>query len=569
MLVFELSTQAEAARGRNPAQQFIFGPDETPFVAEFRTETGRLIAESANTDAAGLSVQIDLDAIGALCGESATRLGKLTLTTCLLPHRTEPYSLALELARKRTMQVMTKLEEWGLFDLSTDDPSAQRFEAARQAFTRALVAQRRGAGQPGEAPDEPERLAWLALLRAVEAGERLALLHAQRHWSARMSGETYGRACAHYERVQGERPPEGAPVLVPGTTGVMLPGKTLLGCSVSPAVFSEALGRVVAGACDFVTMPMRWSDLEPTEGKYAFAGTDRWIEWAVRTAKMPVAAGPIIDFRPACVPEWLYIWENDYETLRELALEHVKQVVTRYRRTVRRWTVVSGLHVNSHFSMGFEQIMDLTRHCVLLVRKLHPQANVVVELAQPWGEYYATSRRSVPGTLYADLVNQAAIPVDAFGVRMQMGQPRPGQAVRDLMAMSALMDRLAELERPLLVTALGAPSAPVSAPLGEGTKPGEPRTGADGRLDPGRWHAPWTDALQAEWMAHAVAVLAAKPYVHSVCWQDLYDTPAAPEMVGGGLITQGGAAKPAMLKLAELRRAMREGKFPLGEPALG
>ena len=29
-------------------------------------------------------------------------------------------------------------------------------------------------------------------------------------------------------------------------------------------------------------------------------------------------------------------------------------------------------------------------------------------------------------TLYADLINQAAIPIDAFGVRMQMGQPRPG-----------------------------------------------------------------------------------------------------------------------------------------------
>ncbi len=568
MLTFILADAVEAARGRNPTQQYLFGNDEIPITAEIERQPGLVRATTQAPEAAGIAVQIDLDALGVAVGrENGEPLGKVTLTTCLLPHREKPYVLALELARKRVMQLVHKLEEWGMFDLGPDDPAIERYEAARRMFTEALVAQRRsGTWVPG-AMGESERLACLALLLAAEAGERLATRQTERLWSPRMSGDLHTQACAHYERMQQESPPAGAPILIPGNIGVVLPGRPMIGCSVSPAAFSEALGRLVMATCDFVSVPIRWGEMEPTEGKYAFAGTDRWIEWAVRTAKLPVVAGPLIDFRPSCVPEWLYIWENDYETLRELIAEHVKQIVTRYRRTVRRWTVASGLHVNSNFALGFEQMMDLTKVSVQLVRKLHPQANVVLEITQPWGEYYATNRKSVPPQLYADMIVQAGLPVDAFGIRLQLGQPRPGQAVRDLMAISSMLDRFAEFEKPIIVTAMGAPAGVVAAPRGENGKPGEPKTGADGSLEPGYWHRPWSEAQQAEWLGQVGAMVLAKPYVHSLCWHELFDTPAAPEMTSGGLISQTGTARPAMMKLAELRRGVREARLP--GPGLG
>ena len=62
------------------------------------------------------------------------------------------------------------------------------------------------------------------------------------------------------------------------------------------------------------------------------------------------------------------------DTLRELVYEHVRQIVTRYRRAVSRWIVASGLHVNESFGFTFEQLMDLTRVCMMVVRKLHPAA---------------------------------------------------------------------------------------------------------------------------------------------------------------------------------------------------
>jgi hypothetical protein len=86
---------------------------------------------------------------------------------------------------------------------------------------------------------------------------------------------------------------------------------------------------------DFVTMPMRWQDMEPKEGKYnvhEHRPVDR-----VGGARREVAGlcGPAGGFPPPCTPDWLYIWENDYETLRDLVVEHMQSIVTRYRRTIR------------------------------------------------------------------------------------------------------------------------------------------------------------------------------------------------------------------------------------------
>lgn len=549
----------------------LFGGDEVPIDAQCSIRDGLISWERSDSDSAGLVLQVDLTALAAWAGVEAERgeeyavepLGTLVLQTCLLPNRASPYLLTLELARRRIMMFLTKLEEWSLFELPATDPVIERFEVARRLFTAALVAQR----SSGALSEQAERLAARALVLAIDAGERLAHEAARRELPDRISGATYASAIEHYERLQQEPVPPAAPILLPGTNGVVLQARPMVGCTISPGVFSEALGRVVEAACDFVCVPLRWKDMEPEEGSYAFAGTDRWIEWAVRTAKIPVVAGPIIDFRPACVPDWLYIWENDYETLRELVAEHVKQVVTRYRRTVRRWTVASGLHVNRNFPLGFEQMMDLTRICVGLVRKLHPQSSVVLELTEPWGSYYATNRQSLPPQLYAEMVLQAGIPIDAFGLRVQMGSAGSGQGTRDMMAFSSLLDRYAALEKPIILTGLGAPSAPPPAAelstLDGDTVDIEPEdVGNPG----GCWHRPWSEEVQTDWLGEAMAIALAKPFIHSICWQELYDTATPAEMPSGGVITQAGAAKSSVIRLAEIRRALREGRSPLATP---
>ncbi|MFZ4574585.1 MAG: endo-1,4-beta-xylanase [Phycisphaerales bacterium] len=561
------------ARHFPPRHAHLVGPDEIPHQGAVAFEGGSLRCTVPKPESAALVLQCEV-AWAELDGQAmptlvpldgsggALGLGVLTIQTCLLQQRESPYLLAMEIARHRIMLFLNKLEDWGLFDLPADHPVMVQFEAARQAFTGANVAQREGTGETSEGgrfAAQAHKQSLKAISLAINAGEGLALAKADRQIKARLSGKGYLDAVGHLARLTPEAPPSGSPILIPGAGHVVLPGPPQIGVSVSPAGFSEALQRAVATTSDFVSMPMRWVDMEPGEGKYQFGATDRWIEWAIRTAKLPVVAGPLVDFRAASVPDWLYIWENDYETLRDLVFEHVQALVTRYRRTVQRWVIASGLHVNTNIKISFDQIMDLTRMCVLLVRKLHPAGKVVLEIDQPWGEYHAFNRRSIPPYLYAEAVMQAQLNVDGIGLRVQMGDARPGAATRDLMAFSALLDRYAALEKPIHITALGAPSGPV--PMA----PFRPRAGADAEdcYEPGHWRQPWSEIHQADWLTYVMTIACSKPFVQSVCWQELSDSfsPTA-EMLLGGLMSGGGVAKPALTRMAQIRQAMREGKSP-------
>src|ERR1041384_5192768 len=141
---------------------------------------------------------------------------------------------------------------------------------------------------------------------------------------------------------------------------------------------------------------------------------------------------------------------------------------------------------------------------------------------------------------------QAGIAIDALAIRVQMGQGDKGRSTRDLMALSDLLDRYATLDKPIAVTAAGVPSDPPPAPADNGEPAG----------DPGFWRSPWSPETQARWLTQALTIAAAKPYVQSVCWQDLYDSPAG-EMRAGGLVSDTGTLKPAAGALAELRKLIR------------
>lgn len=555
--------------------EHLIGNDDMPAAGEIKFVDGLIRVTKDTTDAAGMSLVVDVPAPPAAppppgvppLPNPGAILGKLALRTCFLPKRDEPYLLSIELARHRIMLVLNKLEEWGMFDLAPEHPLLVQLDSARRKFSEAIVADRSGGsitkGQPSQRA-WADKLAWEALGLALDCSEKIALIAAQRDVPQRLIGRTYEDAKARYTKLIGDPPSAGAAVVVPGAGHAVVPGGPQVGVAVNPAQFAEPLQKYVAGL-DFVTMPLRWSDLEPVEGKLSFAATDRWIEWAIRTAKLPVIAGPIIDLRPQCLPEWAYIWENDYETLRDMMIEHITQVVTRYRRTVTRWTVCSGLHVNSNVKLSYEQIMDLTKVCVLLTKKIHPQAKIAVEVQEPWGEYFSYDRKSLPPTFYAESVLNSGLAVDAVALRLQIGAAASGQTARDLMALSNLLDRYAAMERPVHVTALGAPSgvAPVAAPAKKDEDDDGPLTLKTREHVAGFWRVPWSEALQATWLTDAIGVIASKPCVQSICWQDLADAPLSPrlpEMPLGGLFSPAGAAKPAAAQLAAWRNAMKENK---------
>ena len=499
----------------------LFGPDNIPVPAEVRVTEGRIICEKPSAEAAGLSLVFP---------PQSSDSRSLVLATCLLPEREDPYLLSLEFARQRIMMLLNKLEDWQLVDIEADSEAMRALESARLAFTEALVSHKLDRTHDGVYSAEAERLARRALDLSIRASDALVATHIERALPDRITGAGYLAATG---KQPGAGPVQGPPVKSPNDTGLVLAGKPALGASINPNQFSPAIQQAVLHASDYLSIPLRWRELEPDEGRYNFAPTDRWIEWAVRRAKLQVFAGPVISFARSDVPDWLYIWEHDYETLREVIYEHVKNVITRYRRTVPRWTVLSGLNRNENIQLTFEQMMDLTRMTMLLARKLHPQGKIQIEVVHPFASEPGHRPRALPGALYAEMVQQAGIGVDAWAVRLELDRPRPGEVGRDLMQLAAVIDRYALLDRPLAITATSPALAPGSSPV----------SGED-----------------ADWLRRALDLIASKPSVVSLTWQEREMPPGAKGPVPGSVIDGTGQPKPAVLGMTELRRRIREGR---------
>jgi hypothetical protein len=311
------------------------------------------------------------------------------------------------------------------------------------------------------------------------------------------------------------------------------------------------LQRAVKGSLDFLSSPLRWNEIEAEEGRYNFRPTDRWIEWAVKQGRLPVHAGPVLDFHPRAFPSWATIWEHDYETLREFSYEHCVRVAKRYRRAVRRWIALSGPTVSEGVRFTIDQWVDLARLSTLAIRKAAPNAAVAIEISLPFGQHPGGSESVVSPRFFAEMLLHAGVQFDSLALRIQMGSAAVGESSRDLMQLSSLIDDYAAYEHMIDVSVLGVPSAAAG--------------GGPDHLSPGCWRGASSGRLQAAFVREAMTVLLGKAAVRSVAWQGLYDLERRPEQANGGLVSVEGRAKPALAALREVRSALRGGRVPTRE----
>ncbi len=460
---------------------------------QFNSDTGRIVCQKRGSRAVGLSLLYDAGA-----------MGRLMLQTALLPDRDEPYILSVELARHRIKMFIVKSEEWQMFELSAGHPAMELWEKARQLFTQAVNS---------SDPVAADRLARQSLEAGIDATERLALAHAE--------------------------------ILLHRRFGARRASSATLGVRVSPAQDSQGLRELVGRDFDVLVMPLTWRDLEVEEGRYNWESLDRWMNWAREQGK-PVVAGPLIDFSQRAVPDWMYVWQHDYDTCRDMLYDHVERVVQRYRNHVGIWNIAAGLNTNENFRFSADQMVDLVRMAALIVRQSRKGARIMVEMTQPFGEHGSEPRGSVAPFAFIERLIQEGIRMDALGVQLLFGEQRSGRMMRDLMQISNLLDRFFLIEVPLIVSALGMPSTQV-------------------REDGGWWHDAMSPGLQATWAGRVFAMAMSKPYLESIFWCELFDHPGS-ILPGAGLVSQDGRTKPALSKIVNLRKRLRKPLGPLKLP---
>jgi hypothetical protein len=463
------------------------GTDNVPVRAEIELVENEIRCRPRTQDPIGLSLLWPVEGFGTV-----------QLQTTRLPVREQPYHLHLELARHQLMRLSVKREEWGLFDYSGMDEIAARIDAARDAFVSAL--------QTVEDPEKTARLADESLKHGLAAGEEMSHFHADVFIGRRQQSGGFGRP--------------------------------FLGVSAPVGNTSPTLARRIAEVFDFVRLPFIWREIQPSEPEHQYDALEASVK-ATGTAGLSLRGGPLLSFGVRSVPDWMYIWENDFEAIYEAAREHVERTVKRYSKQISSWVVVSGLHADNVFGFSFEQVMELTRMAAAVTKQCAPRSQVLIDLTQPWGEYYARNPQTIPPLLYADMVVQSGINFDGFGLQFLFGIDSDGYHARDVFQVSCLIDKLANLGKPLHVTALGAPS-------------GVPEPGRDGFVPGGEWRGPWSDHVQAELLGQICEVALSKPYVETVCFETLSDEDSS-TIANNGLLRADRTPKPILDRLAKMR----------------
>jgi len=489
---FEIYHDGDRLLAYEPQAAMAMGPESVPIPGEVRFIDGHLVLPRSLEQATGLALLWDLGPLGAF-----------HLETTRLPPREKPYNLNVELARFRLMKIVQKQEDWNLFDFPRAEKFQTKFREAQGLFADALA----NLDQPGMAAG----LADQSLVLAVDLSEQLAVFHG--------------------ELLMNRRRASGSFV------------KHIVGCRVDSTVRNDRYRETAVTQFDYAVLPMGWKQVRPQEQDFETDSLDEWMELCARR-RLPVIAGPLIHLGDKHVPDWMFIWEHDFETLRELAYEYVQKIVARYRKAVAVWNVVAGIHTNSSFTLSFEQIIELTRLLVAQVKTILPTSRTLITITEPFGESSSRKPTAVAPMMYAEMVSQAGINFEGYGLEIEMGVPAPGMFMRDLFQLSCMLDKFSTLGRPVFITAMGCP----------GRNTPDPNDESEGHLDPsrgGRWHRPWDPGLQAEWTSAVYELALSKPFVESIAWGNLADM--SPTLPGGGLLDDMLKPKAGFTKLQEMR----------------
>jgi len=467
---FQVFNKSELATDFSLNGAYMFGTDGIAVQkAQIAFNNGIISCRKANLETAGLALLWPVEGFG-----------KILLPTTCLPERAQPHILNVEIARAKLMNIINKREEWSLFgSIERLEPI---FKEARSLFIQAIQ----------NIADAPlaSRLADESLKKSIVLAEKLAMRQADSLLKAQIKGRGFGRRC--------------------------------FGCKIDPRqITNPAYIENLLQLFGFVTVPIRWSRMEPQRGVLNFSVIDKCIS-ALAKKRLAICLGPLLLFTKDAIPNWLLDGRATFEQVRDAAYRFILKIVSRYAGSVHAWRVVSGLNMFNYFGFGFEQVLEMTRVATMAVKAASSRSVKIVEVTNPWGEYYAALPHSIPPLVYMDMVVQSGINFDAFGLQMHFGKNQPGMHIRDMLQVSAVLDYFGGVAKPLYITGVEVPSA-----HGHGPR--------DAQVA-GVWHKPWSQVQQAQWIEQFFRIALSKPFVDTVTYSNLADITDS-TIVDSGLFT--------------------------------
>ncbi|MEM8943555.1 MAG: endo-1,4-beta-xylanase [Planctomycetota bacterium] len=466
---------------------FVAGLEEIPWSTRARFEGDQLVVERSLSDSGFVSVPWQVEG-----------LGSRVLNTATLMERERPYVLEVELARGLIQRIRTRLFMWETLGLAAPPELKEQLHTATREFSLAATSQ----DELAEAAVSANR----AISLALSAGEALVASYAKQAIAARRRQS---------------------------------PVPTLMGVNLGAETPSVALRQQLADACNIVQLPVAWRTIEQTEGKREWKPTEVQLAWAQK-AGLKVAAGPLLRMDSFGTPDWMVLWEGDFDNLARVALEHVRAVVTRYAGRVHLWHVASRINTGKLMQLEEEQRLHLVAQALDVVRQIDPRTPTVVSFDQPWAEYMAQQDEDLAPLHYADALVRADLGISGFGLEINAGYAPHGSGHRATFELGRLLDQWSIWGLPLMLSISTASSAA-----------DDPQARLNTEIDLSQATATHP---QREWAATTLPLLLARSAVQVVFWNQLTDSQPH-DFPHAGIFDARNQAKPTLGLMRDLRKS--------------
>jgi hypothetical protein len=425
--------------------------------------------------------------------------GELMLATASLMERPDQYRLDLELARGVVNRLRNQVADWEAAGLSIPPEFFERMSAASAALIDSVI---------GQDNDELRyKRSTEAIETALEAGDLLAKLYTTQTFAAR------------HEQV------------------AQLP--TMLGAVLASDTPQDGLATAYLDAANSAAVEVRWRDIEPSAGKFEWDALDRQLDWCLEN-NLRVIAGPLLQIDSLHLPDWLSLWENDFEQIQSYARQFIQAAVDRYKDRVQVWNCAARMNVRGSLVFTEEQTLRLVVAAIEEVRRTDPSSPAIISIDRPWAEYLASDDSDLAPLHFADSLVRAELGLAGIGLELNLGYWTGGTLPRDVLTISQQIDRWRVLGLPLVIYI----TLPSGCETVDPTSKFQPLPGFAGGA---------TLETQHEMAEQLLSLLLAKPFVQGVIWNQLTDAEPS-QFAHGGIFDAQGQPKPVLAAMASLRK---------------
>lgn len=470
---------------------YVAGPEEIPWATRAYMQGEELVVDRAINDSGCVFVPW-----------LVTGQGQTMLSTATLMERQQPYVLDIELARGLIQRIRNRLFIWEWLGMVTPERLNKQLAEATQKFARAATNQKD--------LTVANELANSAISIAFAMSEEMVAEYSRQASISRMQ---------------------------------QTPVSTLLGVSLGPKLPSVEMRRKLVEACNIIQLPIAWRAIEQREGKRNWKHTDEQLAWC-QQAGLKVSAGPLLQMDDRGIPDWMVLWDGDFDNLMKLFLDHVRAVVSRYAGRVHLWQVASRINTGKVLSLEEEQRLHLVAHALDVVRRLDPRTPTVVSFDQPWAEYLGNKADDLAPSHYADALVRADLGISGFALEVNAGFDPGGSMHRPTFEWGRLLDQWSLWGLPLMVC-ISTASDTKRDPMA--------RKNIEVTLPPGMEHT--TDDPQRHWAGAVLPMLLARSAVQVVLWNQVADSEPH-EFPHAGLFDGKQQPKPTLELMRDLRRSL-------------